>query len=318
MRVAIFGAGGLGAYYGARLWEAGHEVAFIARGDHLRAIREQGLQILSPRGDVHIGAANATDEPADVGPADLVVVAVKNWQIPGVAAAMAPLLHEHTVVLPFLNGVEAPDGLAAGVGAERVLGGLSRVFSLIESPGVVRHFFPSAYVEIGELSGVVSDRVSTLVSAFEDAGVEAHASSDIRSALWLKLLMVSSWAGLGALARSPMGVMRSMPGTRALIGQSMEEGIAVGKARGHAIPADYAEQLWSFYDSLPQDTTASMQRDLLGGRPSELDAWNGAVVRFGEQHAVATPVHGFTYHTLLPMERRARGEIIHSLEGVSP
>ena len=308
MRIAIFGAGGLGGYYGARLWQAGHEVAFIARGAHLAAIREQGLRVLSPLGDVHVTGAEATDDPASVGAVDLVVVAVKTWQIPEVAAALAPLLGEHTVVLPFLNGVEATDGLAAVVGEARVLGGLSKVFSLLEAPGVVRHFHTAAYVELGEPGGGPSPRVQALVDMFRDAGVEAGAAADIRSALWLKLLMVSSWAGLGALARSTIDVMRACPETRALIQRSLEEGMAVGRARGHAVPDDFADSLWTFYDGLPAGTTASMQRDILAGRPSELDAWNGAVVRFGAAAGVATPVHAFTYHTLLPLERRARGE----------
>lgn len=308
MRVAIYGAGGLGAFYGARLEQAGHDVAYIARGAHLAAIRANGLEVHSPLGDLHLTGVAATDDPAAIGPVDLVLVAVKTWQIPGVARAMAPLLATDTVVLPFLNGVEAPDGLAAVVGAHRVLGGLSKVFSLIESPGVVRHFSTAAYVELGELDGTRSERVAALVEQFLGAGVEAAASPDIRSALWKKLLMVSSWAGLGALARSPMGVMRSTPETRALIQRSMEEGIAVGRARGHDVAADFDAELWRFYEALPEDATASMQRDLLAGRPSELAAWNGAVVRFGAEHGVPTPVHTFTYHTLLPLERRARGE----------
>ena len=140
MRIAIYGAGGLGGYYGARLACAGNPVAFIARGAHLDAIREHGLQVYSPLGDVHLPKPVATADPADAGPADLVLVAVKTWQIPAVAAAMAPLLGDDTVVLPLLNGVEASDALAAVVGSGRVLGGLSKVFSKIESPGVIRQF----------------------------------------------------------------------------------------------------------------------------------------------------------------------------------
>ena len=306
MRVAIFGAGGLGAYYGARLAEAGHEVGFIARGAHLAAIRGGGLRVVSPLGDVHLHDPLASDAPADVGPVDLVVVAVKTWQIPQVAAAMGPLLHERTAVIPFLNGVEAPDGLSRVIGGRHVLGGLSKIFALVESPGVIRHLSAGAYLEIGELAGGDSDRVRALAGAFRDAGIETGTSADVRSALWLKLLMVSSWAGLGALARSPIGVMRSLPQTRALIEQSMDEGMAVGRARGHRVPGDFKATLWSFYESLPADATASMQRDVMQGRPSELDAWNGAVVRFGAEAGVDTPVHRFTYHTLLPLEQRAR------------
>ena len=306
MRFAIYGSGGLGGFYGARLADAGHEVGFIARGAHLEAIRAKGLRIMSPLGDVHLPSPTATSDPAQIGAVDVVVVAVKTWQVPDAARAMRPLLGAQTVVVPFLNGVDAPDDLAAVLGAACVVGGLSRVFSLIEAPGVIRHTNPSAYVEIGELGGGSSARIEALCSAFASAGVDVHASTDIRTALWKKLLTVSSWAGLGALARSPIGVIRQMPETRALVDRAIDEGIAVGRALGYAITDTFKAELWAFYDALPPDATASMLRDILAGKPSELDAWNGAVVRFGLQTGVDTPMHNFTYHALLPMERRAR------------
>ena len=307
MKIAIYGAGGLGGYYGARLAGAGNDVAFIARGAHLEAIRKRGLQISSPLGDMHLPNPVATDDPADIGPVDLVVVAVKTWQIPEVATAMGPLLDRDTVVLPFLNGVEASDELAAVIGPERVLGGLSKVFSKIESPGVIHHFTANVFVAFGELDGTDSERVRSLLDVFSAAGVDADASPAIRVELWKKLLLVSSWAGLGALARSPMGVVREEPEIRSLIGRSMEEGLAVARATGHDIDLSYQDEMWAFYRMMPSGATASMQRDIIDGRPSELDAWNGAVCRFGVRAGVETPVHSFTYHMLLPMERRARG-----------
>ena len=307
MRIAIYGAGSLGGYYGARLAHAGNDVSFIARGAHLEAIRERGLQVFSPLGDAHLPAPDATDDPADIDPVDLVIVAVKTWQIPEVAAAMSPLLGEHTVVLPFLNGVEASDELAAVVGSARVLGGLSKVFSKIESPGVIHHFTSNASVAFGELDGSDSERVRTLREMFSAAGIDAAVSPAIRVELWKKLLLVSSWAGLGALARSPMGEMRAEPRVRTLIDRSMDEGLAVARATGHDVDRTYKDEMWAFYRTMPAGATASMQRDIMEGRPSELDAWNGAVCRFGARAGVETPVHSFTYHTLLPMERRARG-----------
>ena len=308
MRFAIYGAGGLGGYYGARLAEAGHEVAFIARGAHLDAIRKNGLKVLSPLGDAHLETPTATGDPREIGPVDVVIVAVKTWQVPEAARAMQPMIGADTLVVPFLNGVQAPDELAEILGAQHVLGGLSKIFSLIEAPGVIRHFNPGAYVEIGELHGGPSQRVEALRAEFEKAGAQAKASTDIRSELWKKLLVVSSWAGLGALSRSPLGVIRTQPETRALVDRAMDEGIAVGKRRGYPLADDYKAELWGFYAALPADATASMQRDLMAGKPSELDAWNGAIVRFGLESGVDTPVHTFTYHALLPMERRARGQ----------
>ena len=307
MRIAVYGAGGLGGFYGARLACAGNDVAFIARGAHLAAIRERGLQVVSPLGDMHLPDVLATDDPSDVGPVDLVLVAVKTWQIPEVSAAMGPLLGERTVVLPFLNGVEASDELAAVVGADRVLGGLSKVFSKIESPGVIHHFTPNAFVAFGELDGAESERARGLLETFSAAGVDAAVSPAIRVELWKKLLLVSSWAGLGALARSPMGVVREEPVIRSLIDRSIEEGLAVARATGQDIDPACKDEMWAFYRSMPAGATASMQRDIIDGRPSELDAWNGAICRFGARAGVETPVHSFTYHMLLPMERRARG-----------
>ena len=176
MRIAIYGAGGLGGFYGARLACAGNDVAFIARGGHLAAMRERGLRVSSVLGDMHVPEPVATDDPADVGPVDLVLVAVKTWQIPEVAAAMEPLLGEHTVVLPFLNGVEASDELGAVVGAERVLGGLSKVFSKIEAPGVIHHFTPNVFVAFGELDGADTERVRALRDMFSAADVESEVS----------------------------------------------------------------------------------------------------------------------------------------------
>ena len=307
MKIAIYGAGGLGGFYGARLACAGNDVAFIARGAHLAAIRERGLQVTSPLGDMRLAAPVATDKPGDIGPVDLVLVAVKTWHIPQVAAAMGPLLGERTVVLPFLNGVEASDELAAVIGSERVLGGLSKVFSKVESPGVIHHFTQNVFVAFGELDGSDSPRVRALLDLFSAAGVDAEVSPAIRVELWKKLLLVSSWAGLGALARSAMGVMREQPGIRALIDRSMDEGLAVARATGHDIDPAYKDEMWAFYRAMPPGATASMQRDIMDGRPSELDAWNGAICRFGARAGVETAVHSFTYHTLLPMERRARG-----------
>lgn len=308
MRIAIYGSGGLGGYYGARLAEAGHEVGFIARGAHLEAIRANGLKVLSPLGDAHLKSPLASSNPADIGPVDVVIVAVKTWQVTEAAQAMKPMVGKDTMVVPFLNGVEAPDELAAVLGKGPVLGGLSKVFSLIEAPGVIRHLNPGAYIEIGELDGKPSARVEVLRAAFAGAGADAKASAGIRLALWKKLLTVSSWAGLGALARSPMGVIMKTPETRALVELAMDEGIAVGRKLGHDIGDGFKAELMGFYDGLPEGSTASMQRDLMAGKPSELDAWNGAIVRFGVKTCVDTPVHRFTYHALLPMERRARGE----------
>lgn len=306
MRIAIFGAGGLGGYYGARLHDAGNSVAFIARGANLAAMRANGLRVLSPLGDTHLSAPEVTDNPADVGEVDCVLVAVKTWQIPEVAESMRPMVGDNTVVVPFLNGVDAPYQLAERLGEARVLGGLSRVFSLIESPGVIKHFNDSAYVGFGRLDNQPSDAAEALRTAFENAGVDAAVETDISRALWEKLILVSSWSGLATLARCSIGGLRSDAATRAIVDLSLEESIAVARARGIALDPSYRDTVWAFYDSLPESASASMMRDIWDERPSEVDAWCGAIHRIGAELGIPTPINSMVYNLLQPMERAAR------------
>lgn len=305
MRLAIYGSGGLGGYYGARLAEAGNDVVFIARGAQLAAMRTGGLQVHSPLGDVYLASPQVSEQPAEVAPVDVVLVAVKTWQIDTVAQQMLPLLRDDTLVLPLLNGVEAADLIGQVVGSDKVIGGLSKVFSQIEAPGVIRHLNPHAYIEAGELDGTTSERVGRLIDALQSAGIEAAASKNIRTALWKKLLLVASWSGIATLSRSPIGIVRQDE-TRALVETSIDEGIAVGRACGYALEQTLKDDMWAFYDALPHDTTSSMQRDMLDQKPSELDAWIGAVVKHGSRHQVPTPVSEFVYHMLLPIERKSR------------
>ncbi len=306
MRFAIFGSGGLGGYYGARLAEAGHSVAFIARGAHLEAIKSKGLSIKSPLGDLLLDDVEATANPSDVGVVDCVLVAVKTWQVPEVAEAMRPMVGESTVVVPFLNGVDAADELAAVLGDRAVIGGLSKVFSFIEAPGVIRHMNANAYIEIGELDGAPSERVASLVDTLNKIGIESTESEHIRTALWKKLMLVASWSGVATLSRTPMGPIRENPATRQMIDDCISEGLAVGRAQGLELPDGVREEMWKFYDSLPPDTSSSMMRDMLEEKPSELDAWIGAIVKRGEEAGVPTPVSRDAWALLSLMEERVR------------
>ncbi len=306
MKITIFGSGGLGAYYGARLIEAGHEVCFIARGAHLEALKHDGLTVLSPVGDLKLDVVTATDDPADLDKQDLIIVAVKTWQLDTAAHSIIPLVAEHTVVLPFLNGVEAPGVLAGVLGKEHVVGGLSRIFSKIEAPGTIRHFNDSAYVEFGELNGKPSSpRCQSLAEAFQSAGVEAVISEDIQLNLWRKLILVSSWGGLGTLSQCTMGELRKYPETRELITLCAHEAQSVARAEGHILPDDLIDTMWRFYDELPDAASTSLSRDLLTNRPSELDAWHGVIVRLADRHGIDVPNQQFVYNALQPMQRAA-------------
>lgn len=308
MRVAVFGTGGVGGYFGGRLAQAGHEVSFLARGAHLEAIGRDGLRVDSIAGDFVVRPARASDDPAALGPADVVLVAVKAWQVEDVARRMAPLLGPETFVVPLENGVEAADQIAAAVGEDRVLGGLCRILSFVAGPGHIRHTGAAPRVEFGERQGTRTDRVDLLRDAFAKAqGVSVSTPSDIEAALWEKFLFIAPMSGVGAATRLPVGLWRQVPETRALLEAAMREVLAVARARGVTLRDDVVERTISYVDALPDDATGSMQRDLLEGRPSELEAQNGAIVRLGAAAGVPVPANAFLYAALLPGERRARG-----------
>lgn len=308
MRIAIFGSGGVGGYFGGRLAQAGEEVIFIARGAHLQAIREHGLKVESIQGDFSIQPAQAyaDTEMKKVGVVDVVLVAVKTWQVGAAAEAMRPLVEERTIIIPLENGIEAPDQLAAVLGAQHILGGVCQISSYLAAPGVIRHVSIEPSIAFGELDGRANTRSEALHQAFLRAGVRAEQSADIRAAMWYKFLFIAPISGLGALTRSPLGEYRSLPETRGLLEAAMYEIVAVAHALGVNLPAEAVAQRLAFIDNVAPVTMASMTRDILEGRPSELEAQNGAVVRLGRQTGVPTPVNAFIYAALLPQERRAR------------
>lgn len=310
MRIAIFGSGGVGSYFGGRLAQAGEDVIFIARGEHLQAIRQNGLRVDSTLGDFVISPAQATDNPVEIGVMDVVLVTVKAWQVPEVAEAMKPMVGSKTVVIPLENGVDAPDQLAAVLGVEHVLGGLCRISVFIAAPGHIKHVAIQPHIAFGELNGRPSERVEVLRQTFARAqGMTVTVPADIRAALWEKFLFIAAISGVGAVTRQPAGNLRSVPETRTLLLRAMEEIEMVAKARGISLSPDIIQKTMGFIDNMPPATLASMQRDIMDGRPSELEAQNGAVVRLGREAGVSTPTHEFIYASLLPGELNVRGEI---------
>jgi len=285
---------------------AGNSVAFIARGRTLDVLRQDGLRVESPLGDIALPNIEATDEPAEVGEVDAVILGVKAWQVPGVAEAARPMIGASTVIVPLQNGVEAADQLVAAYGAERVLGGMCRIVAFVAEPGRIRHQGVEPFVALGELDNSRSERVERLAAAFVDAGVDTKISPDIQSSIWQKLLFIAPVSGVGAVTRVPVGELRSRPETYDLLREAMREVEALAVARGVALADDAIDKTLAFVDGLPEDVTSSMQRDIMEGRPSELEALNGAVVRLGREAGVATPVNGFIHAALAPMEARAR------------
>ncbi len=310
MRIAVFGSGAVGGYFGGRLAQAGEEVRFIARGTHLAALQQAGLRVQSIDGDFVVAPVTATAVPAEIGPVDVVLVGVKTWQVADAARAMRPLIGPATMVVPLQNGVEAPAVLAAELGAQHVLGGLSGILSHIAEPGVIHHVGARPFIEFGELDNRRSKRAERLLDAFRHTvNIRAEIPQDIHVAMWRKFLLVSAWGAVGSVTRTPLGIFRSQPETRPLLVESMREILQVAHARGVALPEDSVETTLAFLDTLPFDSTSSMQRDIIAGRPSELEAQVGAVVRLGRAAGVATPVNTLLHRCLAPLERRARGEL---------
>ncbi len=312
MRIAIYGSGSVGGYFGGKLAQAGEEVIFIARGAHLEAIRRDGLKVESIRGDFVVSPAQATDDPAAVGAVDVVIVGVKTWDVPRAAEAMRPLVGPETLVVPLQNGVDAPGQLAAALDQPgqppHVTGGLCRIACLVPAPGVIRHAGIDPYIAFNRLDRQPDARVERLRDAFARAGVNVEVPADISAGLWAKFAFIASIAGVGAVTRAPAGEFRSIPETRAMLEAAIGEVEALARARGVALPADIAARVLAQIDGVPPATTASMQRDIMEGRPSELESQNGAVVRLAGESGVPVPTHAMIYASLLPQERAARGK----------
>jgi len=310
MRFAVFGAGAIGCYFGGRLAQSGQDVVFIARGKHLEAMRRNGLKVESAVGDFFLSPVNATDHASEIGAVDVVLVGVKAWQVPEAAEAMRPLVGDQTVVLPLQNGVEASAQLADLLGKDRVLSGLCGLVAYVVEPGFVRHAASDPFVTFGELNNEVTRRVELLHEAFAGAeGVTATIAADIHAAVWSKFMFITAWSGIGAVSRCSIGTICSQPETRELLRQALTEVYEVALARKVRMAPDSVESCIAMFDQVPATGTASMQRDIMAGRPSELEQQNGAVVRLGREVSVETPLNSYIYRSLIPMERRARGLI---------
>lgn len=298
MKVAVLGAGGVGGYYGARLAAGGNDVTFIARGAHLDAIRSGGLRVESPNGDLHIYPAAATEDPAEVGYADFVLLAPKLWDTDAAVHAIAPMMGPDSTAISFQNGVEAAEALRAKLGPERVMAGVAYIASTIAEPGLVRHFGLPAALAFGELDNRRSPRAEALLAACEEAGIPARIPDDIERTIWEKFIFLVAFSGVTSVTRRTAGAIRGEPVTRDLLRRAMEEAAAVAAAAGCAIPADHIDRQLEFVDGMGAALDSSMARDLAQGNRLELEWLQGAVVRLGRTHGVETPVNAGIYAAL--------------------
>jgi 2-dehydropantoate 2-reductase len=299
MRIAVFGSGGVGGYFGGRLAAAGEDVTFIARGAHLVALQQGGLHIQSPLGNADLPKVQATDRPQAVGPVDVVLFTVKLYDVDAAAATLGPLIGPDTVVISLQNGVDAVDMVAKHVGANHVAGGAAYIVVVVDRPGHLRHTAGQNLV-FGERDGRRSDRLVAFEDAGKRAGFGAKASTQIETELWIKFARLSAWSGMTSVTRSPMGVLRDDPALFEMMMTATKEVIAVGTARGVALPPDLVESTLAMIPSFPAASKSSMLEDLERGRRLELPWLSGAVVRLGKEAGVPTPVHQFITTVLAP------------------
>lgn len=305
MKIGIIGTGGVGGYFGGKLAQAGNEVIFIARGTHLVAMKQNGLQVKSIKGDFTIQPVYATDRLEELRGVDLILFGVKAWQIKEIAKQLKEVIDEKTILLPLQNGVLSSEELQAILPENHVLGGLCRIISKIESPGVIVHVAVNPTITFGELTNEVTETVLQLKQTFDDAGIEAFLAKDIQAERWKKYISICV-SGLLAITQTNYGELRTIPETRQLMIQLITEVYNVSQGAHINLPANFVEKTLAITDSLPPESNSSMARDIWEGKPSELEYQNGTVVRLGKQYGVETPVNQFVYSCLLPMEMKAK------------
>ena len=292
MKIAVMGSGGVGGFFGGRLAHTGCDVHFVARGAHLAAMREHGLTIESQaQGDIHVARVNVTDDPVTIGVADLVIIAVKMKDTDAAALAVKPIVGPHTAVLSLQNGVIKDDILRRYYPQAQIMGGVAYVGTHIGRPGVIEQVGTLQRVVFGEYDGGRSARAQALLAALLRAGVTAELSDDIRRTLWEKYTFLVGLSGTTTTMRTTIGPIRSNPRARAFLHQLLKEVVAVGRAHGVKLPADYADDRLAFADSVPATMTSSMHHDLDRGNPLEVEWLSGGVVTLGAAVGVPTPAN---------------------------
>jgi 2-dehydropantoate 2-reductase len=308
MNIVVYGVGGVGGYFGGKLSKAGFNVTFIARGKTLENIKINGLQVKSIYGDFVVHP-KVTDDISEIKNPDLVILGVKSWQIEDVAKHIKPVLTKNTMVLPLQNGADNADRLRKILHPENVLAGLCKIVSKIEAPGVISHFAFEPEIVFGEYNNQKTQRLKDLKIIFDKAGFKSTLSEDIHLDIWRKFLFIATVSGMGALTRSPFGVMREDEHIRNMLYQTAHEIVTIANAKGIGLTNDDIDMILKAVDNLMPETTASMQRDIMEGRPSELDNFNGYIVKTGKQLHISTPINAFTYYCLLPQEKKARKQL---------
>lgn len=307
MRIAVIGAGGVGGVFGAALARAGADVTFVARGAHLEAIRARGLRVEGGRGETEVNPAQATDDPASIGPVDLVLFCVKLWDVERAGETIRPIVGAGTGVIPLQNGIDASARLAPILGDGAVMGGVAQVSAAIAEPGVIRQTGTLQRLVFGEMDGRASPRGERFLALCREAGFDATLTTEIERALWDKFVLLVAMSSVTAATRLPVGKLREDPDIWAMYESVMLEVAAVGRAHGVALPADLVDKRLADVRNFPAGAMASMAVDLVRGNRIELPWLAGKVVALGREHGVPTPVTGTLYATLKPYVNGAPG-----------
>ena len=305
MKIAIIGTGGVGGYFGGKLAKAGYDVTFLARGEHLKAIQQNGLTVKSIKGDFKVDSVKATDRIDTIGLVDLLILGVKAWQVKDISYVLKTIIHKDTVVLPLQNGVLAVDELKESIKKENIIGGLCRIISKIDSPGVINHFGIEPTIVFGELDNSKTERLYKIKTVFDSAGIKAVISDDIIADLWKKFIAICV-SGLLAVTKTTYGELRDLKETRQLMIELLSEIYNLSQKIGVKIESDFLDKTVSFIDSFPYDSTSSLARDVWEGKPSEIEYQNGTVVKLALKYGIDIPVNRFVYNCILPMDLKAR------------
>jgi len=306
MKILIVGAGGVGGYFGGKLAQTGLDVSFLVRGKHFEAIKQNGLQVKSIEGDFKVYPKVINDIRNLKESPDLVILGVKSWQVVAVAKQIKPIVGKNTTVIPLQNGADNYDKLVSILPKNNVMAGLCRIVSKVEKPGLINHFAYKPEVIFGEVNNNKSPRVLEIKKVFDKAGFKNVISEDILLDIWRKFLFISTYSGIGALTRQPLGAIIKLPFIAQFMIDTAEEIKKIANKKNIDIRQDDIDKTMHILKNLPYETTASMQRDFMEGKPSELENFNGYIVKEGKRLGIKTPANDFIYYTLLPSEKFVR------------
>lgn len=305
-KIVIAGAGGIGLYFGGKMIQNGYDVYFLARGETKKLLKSEGLKVESINGDFALEKVQVVEDPKTFGVADIIIVTVKTYQLEDILEQLKPMVGDSTTILPLENGVVAPTILGETLGLEKVIGGLCMISSFKTAPNKIKHQAIDPTITFGELKGPHTPRVDQIKEIFDKSEIKSTVNDDFMVPYWTKMTFITTISGIGAITRVPVGTFRSIPESRELVEQCVKEIVTVAQKSGVDVPFSLIDTTLKTIDSIPPHTTASMQRDIMNGLPSELYQQNGTIYNLGKKLGIETPINKFIFFSLLPSEQEAR------------